>query len=83
MVNQMGPFSATPLPEAPTAQAMFYPNDPRQGLSDATQTSSNQNSNVMFLPKKSFFDYQYKDGPDYRIAFDRRSGQPIMRDVNA
>ena len=35
------------------------------------------------LPKNSFFDYQYEDGPDYTIRFDKTSGQPILNSMNA
>jgi len=35
------------------------------------------------VPKRGFYDYQYSNGPDYTISFDRRSGQPIMTTMDA
>ena len=40
-------------------------------------------SHPITVPKRSFFDYQYRDGPDYNISFDRLSGQPIMNSMDA
>ncbi len=40
-------------------------------------------SHPVTMPKRSFFDYQYRDGPDYNISFDRLSGQPIMNSMDA
>ena len=37
----------------------------------------------MFAPRRSFYDYQYDDGPDYKISFDRMSGQPIINSMDA
>lgn len=35
------------------------------------------------MPKRSFYDYQYNDGPDYNISFDQMSGQPIINSMDA
>ena len=35
------------------------------------------------MPKRSFYDYQYTEGPDYNISFDRMSGQPIINNMDA
>ena len=37
----------------------------------------------MYVPKRSFYDYQYENGPDYSIRFNRVSGQPIMSNMDA
>ena len=37
----------------------------------------------MYVPKRSFYDYQYQDGPDYNISFDQASGQPIVSSMDA
>ena len=35
------------------------------------------------MPKRSFFDYQYRDGPNYDISFDPHTGQPIVSSMDA
>ena len=35
------------------------------------------------VPKANFYDYQYDEGPSYRISFDPRSGQPRFSDMDA
>ena len=35
------------------------------------------------MPKRSFFDYQYRDGPNYDISFDPLTGQPIVSSMDA
>ena len=43
--------------------------------------SGNENQEIVF-PKRSFFDYQYEDGPDYNISFDHISKQPLMNEMD-
>ena len=41
---------------------------------DSAMVSNSENGIVPMPPKRSFYDYQYRDGPDYKIRFDKMSG---------
>lgn len=70
---------------------MFYPSHFANWQYDPT--FEDQGNEIMTLesggnfgvdvPKRDFFDYQYQNGPDYKISFDHRSGQPIMTTMDA
>ena len=81
-----------PMGAQPEELLQFYPQQYHSGpgvrhgemfLRDASSWQSGQAQNMLHVPKRSFYDYQYRDGPGYEISFDRSSGQPKMVNMDA